>query len=474
MSAPTGIVDDEVLFEEGRRLYREQRSAEAVERFDRALDPAATDSARRGEILFWRGLAHLQAGHEADGIEDLEAAAQSDWLEARFQLALLYARQGRRRGALRERAIEHLQHILDHAADGDPSLAAGQDRVCFALGGLYAEGTEGDDLERGIAAYRRGLAVNPLSAVGHNSLGQLLVRARQPLGALGEFKVALQLDPDFRAAYSNLARLFFRMGRTQELAAEYAHLVEEFGPRAPSVLARLSQELGELGREEVYRGLYTKGHQLKNLIGVAGSRLRRLARRLDGDVGDELRQLEEEHTRLYEEGVGYLSAMTPDQLYTSLVEPARIARRVAEALKGDAPVTITVRVQDGVPRVEADERRLREAVTNLSLNAIQAIGGEPGEVAIGVGYDPEAGVVYIEVEDTGPGIPADAIEHVFDPGFTTKTQGNGYGLAIARRVAQSHHGDLRVKSRVGHGTVFRLDLPVNLDADSAPERGDLP
>ena len=91
----------------------------------------------------------------------------------------------------------------------DASLAAGGDRVSFALGGLYAEGGETCDAGRAIAAFRRGLGLNPLSAAGHNHLRQLLMRTDQPLSALGEFKVALQLDNDFRAAHSNLARLFF-------------------------------------------------------------------------------------------------------------------------------------------------------------------------------------------------------------------------------------------------------------------------
>ena len=159
----------------------------------------------RGEMLFLRGMAHLEEGREAEGVEDLEGAARHGWLEARFQLAQHYARKGRRRGDLRGRAISHLQQVLTADPD-DATLAAGRDRVCFALGGLYAEGDEPGDVDRGIAAYRQGLSVNPLSAAGHNSLGQLLMRF-EPLGALGEFKVALQLDPDLRAAYGNLARL---------------------------------------------------------------------------------------------------------------------------------------------------------------------------------------------------------------------------------------------------------------------------
>lgn len=466
----------------GRRLYREEHWSEAVEVLEQVLaaDQKNLPDPLRGEMLFLRGMALVRAGSEAEGIDDLEAAAAVGWLEARFQLALLYARQGRRRGALRQRAIDHLEHIFD-AEEGDPSLAAGSDRVCFALGGLYAEGDDSGDSERAIAAFHRGLALNPLSAVGHNHLGQLQMRTDQPLSALGEFKVALQLDPDFRAAHSNLARLFFEHVKPEDLADEYAHIVEEFEGRAPQVLARLSQELVELGREQVYRALYTKGHQLKNLIGVVGSRLRRVGRKLAETThtstqelvgaGEALQQLEAEHERLYEEWVGYLSAMTPDQIYTSLIDAARVVSRVTDALAADGGTSIPVRIQEGVPRIEADERLVREAVTNLCTNALDAVGATdpPGHVALGVGYDEEAGVVYIEVEDDGGGISAELLEHVFDPGYTTKDQGNGYGLAIARRIAQAHHGELRVKSRVGHGSVFRLDLPVNLDADSGPD-----
>ena len=83
---------------------------------------------------------------------------------------------------------------------------------------------------------------------------------------------------------------------------------------------------------------------------------------------------------------------------------------------------------------------------------------------LGVGYDQERSLVFIEVEDDGPGIDEEYLELVFDPGFTTRERGNGYGLSIARRIAQAHHGALRVKSRKGHGTVFRLDLPLNFTA----------
>ena len=400
----------------------------------------------------------------------LEEAADAGHLEARFQLALYYTGRGRRGNQLRRQAIRHLEAILESAGD-DATLSTGLDRVCFVLGNIYGE--ESDSLEQALATFRRGLSINPLSAVGHNSLGAVLMQGPQVLGALGEFKVAIQLDPDLRAAYTNLARLLFKHVKPDDLAQEYEHIAEEFEERTPQVLARLSLELVELGREQVYEGLYTKGHQLKNLIGMVGSRVRGLLKRMDESdpATADLRSLASEHEHLYEEWVGYLSTMTPDRLTTSLIEPARLVRRVVDAVRSHTSGSrISLRIQEeGVPRVEVDERLLRDAVTNLCLNALEAVEGDKGEVVVGVGHDPEAAVVFIEVEDDGPGIASEHIEHVFDPGFTTKKQGNGYGLSIARRIVHAHRGELRVKSRVGHGSVFRLDVPVNAEVDIGPE-----
>ena len=400
----------------------------------------------------------------------LEEAADAGHLEARFQLALYYTGRGRRGSQLRRQAIRHLEAILESAGD-DATLSTGLDRVCFVLGNIYGE--ESDSLEQALATFRRGLSINPLSAIGHNSLGAVLMQGPQVLGALGEFKVAIQLDPDLRAAYTNLARLLFKHVKPDDLAQEYEHIAEEFEERTPQVLARLSLELVELGREQVYEGLYTKGHQLKNLIGMVGSRVRGLLKRMDESdpATADLRSLASEHEHLYEEWVGYLSTMTPDRLTTSLIEPARLVRRVVNAVRSHTSGSrISLRIQEeGVPRVEVDERLLRDAVTNLCLNALEAVEGDKGEVVVGVGHDPEAAVGFIEVEDDGPGIASEHIEHVFDPGFTTKKQGNGYGLRIARRIVHAHRGGLRVKSRVGHGSVFRLAVPVTAELDIGPE-----
>lgn len=415
-----------------------------------------------GEAEYRQGVSLLQAGQAEEAFGALEAAAASGHLEARFQLALLCVRQGRANGGGARQAIAHLETILEACDQGQ--AYHGEDRVCFALGNLYAEQVQ--NRPRAIRTYRRGLAINPLSALGHDSLGMVLLESGQTLGALGEFKVALQLDPGLASPYVHLARLLFHHVDAEQLAGEYTHIAEDFGARAPQVLARLSLELVELSREQTYEGLYSKGHQLKNLMGLLGSRLRGLARQVKGTPvwETELAEVAAEQERLYGEWVKYLGAMKPEAVRLVLLSPAVVLNRVFAALRIQAGgVRLQLRIQDEVPAVEADERLLREALLNLCLNGLEALHGRQGHLTLGLGCDLDQGLVFFEVEDDGPGISPEHLEHIFDPGFSTKEKGNGYGLSIARRIAHAHHGELRVKSRLGHGTVFRLDLPVNFE-----------
>ena len=415
------------------------------------------------ELVYRIGLCQIQLGCRQEAITALEQSAAGGHLESHFQLGLLAARQGARRSDNGEKAIGHFETLLQAVEQGESY--EGLDRVHFALGGQY-----GEDPHRrsdAIKAYRRGLALNPLSAIGHNNLGQLLLQDNQVLGALGEFKVAIQLDPSLSPAYANLARLFLRHVKPADLAQEYQHIFAEFEDGAAQVLARLSLEMVELGKEQVYEGFYTKGHRIKNLMGIIGSRMRGLGRKADGVLQGELNRLGGEHEALYDEWVAFLSATKMEKIRPMVIEPDRLAHRVAELVRSQSwKSEIQVRVQEGVPRIEADERMLREAIVNLCLNALEILEeATGGQVVIGVGYDEEREQVYLEVEDDGPGIDEEYIELVFEPGFSTRERGNGYGLSIARRIAQAHHGALRVKSRKGHGTVFRLDLPLNFAAN---------
>ena len=110
----------------------------------------------------------------------------------------------------------------------------------------------------------------------------------------------------------------------------------------------------------------------------------------------------------------------------------------------------------GDASVEGDPRRLREALLNLVANAIEAT-PPGGEVAVEV--RPVGDQVEIEVRDTGRGIAPETLRRLGTPFFTTRAEGTGLGVALARSVIAQHGGALRYESEPGKGTTARATLP---------------
>lgn len=121
---------------------------------------------------------------------------------------------------------------------------------------------------------------------------------------------------------------------------------------------------------------------------------------------------------------------------------------------------IEVQIDMATPLViEADLTQLREALRNLIINAVQAM---PEGGTLSLSATPAPGdAVCIVVKDTGEGIPAENLERIFTPFYTTKAKGTGLGLAIVQKIVESHGGRIEVRSEVGVGTEMRIMLPVH-------------
>jgi two-component system, NtrC family, sensor histidine kinase PilS len=108
----------------------------------------------------------------------------------------------------------------------------------------------------------------------------------------------------------------------------------------------------------------------------------------------------------------------------------------------------------------ADPQRLRQAVWNLCLNAVQAM-PDGGELRVGArSLRERGGRLQIAITDTGQGIADADLPHIFEPFFSTKPEGSGIGLALVYRVVEEHGGTIEVRSRVGEGTTFLGTLPA--------------
>lgn len=113
-------------------------------------------------------------------------------------------------------------------------------------------------------------------------------------------------------------------------------------------------------------------------------------------------------------------------------------------------------LQDGGLRARVDESSLRSALTNLILNAVQAMHGGG---RLGVTTRRGADSLVVEVSDTGVGMSEEQMRNVFEAFYTTKTHGLGLGMPYAKRVVEQHGGRVSVESREGEGTTVRVYLP---------------
>ena len=118
-----------------------------------------------------------------------------------------------------------------------------------------------------------------------------------------------------------------------------------------------------------------------------------------------------------------------------------------------------VRDYGQIPEIPCYGGKLGQLFLNLLVNAAHAI-EEHGTITVRTGQADET--VWIEIEDTGCGMPPDIQSRVFEPFFTTKDvgKGTGMGLHLAYRIIEAHHGKISLRSEVGSGTVFRIELPI--------------
>src|SRR4029079_5327766 len=107
---------------------------------------------------------------------------------------------------------------------------------------------------------------------------------------------------------------------------------------------------------------------------------------------------------------------------------------------------------------DVDARLIKQAVLNLLIKGLEGMGEGGGDLILALSVQGKRAV--IDVIDTGPGIPPEQIGRIFQAYYTTKKGGTGIGLAMARRIAEEHGGEIGVRSDVGKGSDFYITLPM--------------
>ncbi|HLA99008.1 MAG TPA: ATP-binding protein [Anaerolineales bacterium] len=150
------------------------------------------------------------------------------------------------------------------------------------------------------------------------------------------------------------------------------------------------------------------------------------------------------------------------------MEPVDIGQLASRLLDRLRPRTVSANIDhhlqiDGpLPPVNGNQRALEQVFNNLFTNAIQAMEGKGGTLAVKIHTlktNAERQSITVDIGDNGPGIPRDMLERIFQPFVTTKSGGTGLGLAIAKRIVTAHKGTIKVTTFPG-GTVFHLNFPA--------------
>ena len=163
-------------------------------------------------------------------------------------------------------------------------------------------------------------------------------------------------------------------------------------------------------------------------------------------------------------------AMGPENLGEILGRALRLVQHQVD-LQG---VSATLDVEEGLPEIECDANQIQQAVLAAMINAIDAM-DDGGELRVRVGRDDEDHL-FVEIADTGVGIPEEIRLRIFEPFFTTKAegQGTGLGLSVMYGIVQRHAGRVTVDSTVGVGTTLRILLPLHPAVrETAPASSDV-
>jgi len=130
---------------------------------------------------------------------------------------------------------------------------------------------------------------------------------------------------------------------------------------------------------------------------------------------------------------------------------------------GASSTSIRTNLAERIPDVMADRVQLQQVFMNLMLNGIEAMKDSGGELTI-TSQPGEGAELLISVNDTGPGLPTENPEQIFESFVTTKPHGTGMGLAITRSIVESHGGRLWATANAGPGATFRFTLLTDAGA----------
>jgi len=216
-------------------------------------------------------------------------------------------------------------------------------------------------------------------------------------------------------------------------------------------------------------------HELNQPLSAIVNFANGCARRLRMDIGGKeellhaLGQISAQASRAGEIIKRLRGMVTRRQPVRETVDLNILAREVCSFISHDLKrqeLAVERRLSKRELRVRVDSVQIEQVLLNLLRNALDALAELPAKdrrLIIESGVQPD-GMVFVAVRDNGAGISSSAMEHLFDPFFSTKDSGMGMGLAISQTIMTNHHGKIRADSWPGKGSTFTIELPPSVEA----------
>jgi two-component system NtrC family sensor kinase len=203
-------------------------------------------------------------------------------------------------------------------------------------------------------------------------------------------------------------------------------------------------------------------HEINNALVAIFGQTQVRGPRNDAEVRAALARIDGQARRIADIVQGVLGFARPRPPSPEPLDLSAITKRTVELVRHDVErsnIRLETKLDDSLPLARADPQQVQQVLLNLFRNAIQAMAEteSPWLRVEVLGIDDR---LAVRVSDGGPGIPVSVRDKIFDPFFSTKSEGSGLGLSVSFAIARAHGGDLRVATEIGRGTTFTLLLPI--------------
>ena len=238
------------------------------------------------------------------------------------------------------------------------------------------------------------------------------------------------------------------------------HMCEELGTRHEQLIqARKLSSLGVLTAGVAHE----IGNPLNNISMVAQNFIELYRDLEDEDKLDYMQSVLQESERIRKIVQDLLDFSKPKESDFAAADMNKLVKSCLKLVQNMFDVTcieIRLDLAENLPPVFIDAHKIEEVIVNLLTNAVHAMSCG-GTIAIRTRLSEKDDYVVVEFKDSGEGISPEFLPHVFDPFFSTKgTEGTGLGLSISYSIIKNHNGKIDVKSQLGEGTTFVIQLPV--------------